>query len=166
MILGGHLRAAVRFDTNTASFALSFHGETSAYRDVARANETTRVTPHFTLKQFVCKEDTTKTYPKYVVLTERLPLKLEIVLEHVNAIGFAADTLHVMSAYRTPYYNHAIGDVRYSMHQWGSAADIYVDPQHRDRMEDLNHDGRVDAGDSKLLFDEIEQLLAKPEYRK
>jgi len=24
-----------------------------------------------------------------------------------------------MSGFRTPYYNHAIGDVKYSMHQWG-----------------------------------------------
>jgi Peptidase M15 len=134
--------------------------------EVTRDNENTRVSPHFTLKQFVCKEDTTRTYPKYVVLKERLPMKLEMVLEHVNAIGFAADTLHVMSAYRTPYYNHAIGDVKYSMHQWGSAADIYVDPQNRDRMDDLNHDGRIDTGDSKFLYDQIEQLLAKPEYRK
>jgi uncharacterized protein YcbK (DUF882 family) len=138
----------------------------AGFVEVTKDNENTRVSPHFTLKQLVCKEDATNDYPKYVVLNERLPLKLEMVLEHVNAIGFAADTLHVMSAYRTPYYNHAIGDVKYSMHQWGSAADIYVDPQSRDRMEDLNRDRRVDAGDAKFLFDEIEQLLAKPEYRK
>jgi peptidase M15-like protein len=138
----------------------------AGFIEVTKDNENTRVSPHFTLKQFVCKEDTTGSYPKYVVLRERLPMKLEMVLEHVNAIGFTADTLHVMSAYRTPYYNHAIGDVKYSMHQWGSAADIYVDPQHRDRMADLNHDGRVDAGDAKFLYDQIEQLLARPEYRK
>ncbi|HKB12326.1 MAG TPA: D-Ala-D-Ala carboxypeptidase family metallohydrolase [Vicinamibacterales bacterium] len=136
------------------------------YIEVTRDNEDTRVSPHFTLEQFLCKEDTTKQYPKYVVLNERLPMKLEMVLEHINGMGFAADTLHVMSAYRTPYYNHAIGDVQYSMHQWGSAADIYVDPQNRNRMEDLNHDGRVDAGDAKQLYDEIERLLVRPEYRK
>ena len=64
-----------------------------------------------------------------MLFKERLPLKLEAMLERVNAMGFAVDTLHVMSAFRTPFYNHAIGDVQYSMHQWGSAADIYVDPQ-------------------------------------
>jgi uncharacterized protein YcbK (DUF882 family) len=133
--------------------------------EVTKANEETKVSPHFTLKQFVCKEDTTKRYPKYVVLHERLPLKLEMVLERVNELGFSADTLHVMSAYRTPYYNHAIGDVKYSMHQWGSAADVYVDPLHQDRMEDLNRDGVVDIGDAKFLYDEIEELLAKPEHR-
>jgi hypothetical protein len=134
--------------------------------EVTKENENTHVSPHFRLKQFLCKEDTTRSYPKYVVLKERLPIKLELVLEQVNAIGFAADTLHVMSAYRTPYYNHAIGDVKYSMHQWGSAADIYVDPQRRNRMEDLNRDGRVDTSDAKFLYDQIEMLLAKPEYRK
>ena len=134
--------------------------------EVTRENESTHVSPHFTLKQFVCKEDTTKAYPKYLVLKERLPMKLEMVLEHVNAIGFTADTLHVMSAYRTPYYNHAIGDVTYSMRQWGSAADIYVDPQNRSRMEDLNRDGRVDTDDAKFLYDQIDQLLAEPRYRR
>ena len=128
--------------------------------EVTKENQDTKLSPHFTLKQFLCKEDTTKTFPKYVLLKERLPLKLEAVLERVNAMGFAVDTLHVMSAYRTPYYNHAIGDVPYSMHQWGSAADIYVDPLKQDRMADLNHDGRVDVEDSKTLSDEIESLLA------
>lgn len=128
--------------------------------EVTKENQDTKLSPHFTLKQFLCKEDTTKTFPKYVLLKERLPLKLEAVLERVNAMGFAVGTLHIMSAYRTPYYNHAIGDVPYSMHQWGSAADIYIDPLKQDRMADLNHDGRVDIEDSKTLSDEIESLLA------
>ena len=124
------------------------------------------MSPHFTLKQFLCKEDTSKQYPKYVLIKERLPLKLEAVLERVNELGFAVDTLHVMSAYRTPYYNHAIGDVTYSMHQWGSAADIYIDPLKNDRMEDLNRDGRVDTEDSKFLYDHIEKMLDEPEHRR
>ena len=138
----------------------------AGFIEVTRENENTHVSPHFTLQQFVCKEDTTRSYPRYVVLKERLPMKLEMVLEQVNAIGFSADTLHVMSAYRTPYYNHAIGDVTYSLHQWGGAADIYVDPQNRSRMEDLNRDGRVDTDDAKFLYDQIDQLLAEPRYRR
>jgi hypothetical protein len=131
--------------------------------EVTKENEDTPLSPHFTLKQFICKEDTTRTYPKYVVFNERLPLKLEAVLERVNAMGFKVDTLHVMSAYRTPYYNHAIGDVKYSMHQWGSAADIYVDPQRKDRMADLNGDGEIDVEDAKFLYDAIERMLASRE---
>jgi hypothetical protein len=134
--------------------------------EVTRENEDTHVSPHFTLKQFICKEDTTKKFPKYVVIKERLLLKLEAILERVNELGFSVDTLHVMSAYRTPYYNHAIGDVLYSMHQFGSAADVYVDRTDQGRMDDLNRDGAVDVGDSKFLYDEVEKMLALKELQK
>jgi len=100
------------------------------------------------------------------VLKERLPLKLEAVLQRVNELGVDVDTLNVMSAYRTPYYNHAIGDVKYSMHQWGSAADVYVDPEKKNRMEDLNRDKRVDIEDAKFLYDDIERMLALKEFKK
>ena len=138
----------------------------SGFIEVTAENQDTKVSPHFTLKQFLCKEDTSTRFPKYVVLQEKLPLKLEAVLERVNELGVAVETLHVMSAYRTPFYNHAIGDVKYSMHQWGSAADVYIDPLKRDQMVDLNHDGRVDVDDSKFLYDEIERMLASPEYQR
>lgn len=134
--------------------------------EVTRENKDTKVSPHFTLEQFLCKEDVTRKYPKYVVLQERLPLKLEAILERVNQLGFHTDTLHVMSAFRTPYYNRAIGDVKYSMHQWGSASDIFIDPDDKDRMEDLNHDGRVDIRDSKWLYDQIEKMLADRRYQR
>jgi uncharacterized protein YcbK (DUF882 family) len=132
----------------------------TGFIEVTKENRETRVSPHLTLEQFLCKEDTTKTFPKYVLVKERLPLKLEAILEHVYAMGFEVDTLHVMSAFRTPYYNRAIGDVQYSLHQWGSAADIYIDPQKTSRMADLNRDGRIDMQDSKVLYDEIERMLA------
>ncbi|HYM25853.1 MAG TPA: D-Ala-D-Ala carboxypeptidase family metallohydrolase, partial [Vicinamibacterales bacterium] len=114
------------------------------YVEVTRDNQHTRVSPHFELGQFVCKEDAPSAFPKYVVVREQLPLTLEAVLERVEAIGFRADALHIMSAYRTPYYNHAIGDVKYSMHQFGGAADVYVD-----RMPDV-----------KILFDQVEALMS------
>jgi uncharacterized protein YcbK (DUF882 family) len=66
-----------------------------------------------------------------------------------------------MSGFRTPYYNHAIGDVLYSQHQWGSAADVFIDKADRGQMDDLNHDGRVDVNDSRFLYDAIERLLAE-----
>jgi hypothetical protein len=138
----------------------------AGFVEVTDDNERTKVSPHFELKQFICKEDTTDKYPKYVVLQERLLLKLEAVLERVNALGFKTDTLHVMSAYRTPYYNHAIGDVRYSMHQFGGAADIFVDPDNKGRMVDLNRDGVIDLGDAKFLYDEIDRMLATAQYQK
>jgi hypothetical protein len=138
----------------------------AGFIEVTKDNQDTKISPHFTLKQFLCKEDTSKSFPKYLVLKERLPLKLEAVLERVNALGFAVETLHVMSAYRTPFYNRAIGDVKYSMHQWGGAADIYIDPSEKGRMADLNGDGQVDIHDSKFLYDEIESMLAEKDLSK
>jgi len=137
----------------------------AGFVEVTKENQNTRLTPHFTLKQFICKEDTTSEFPKYVVVKERLLLKLEAVVELVNMMGFHVDTLHVMSAYRTPYYNHAIGDVQYSMHQWGSAADVYVDRDNKGRMDDLTGDGRVDVEDARFLYDAIERLVAEPRHK-
>ena len=134
--------------------------------EVTKDNEDTKVSPHFRLKQFLCKQEPIDGFPKYVVLQERLLLKLEMILSELKALGVDADTLNVMSAYRTPYYNHLIGDVRYSMHQWGSAADVYVDTKRKNRMDDLNHDGQIDTGDSRYLHDLVEQMLAAPENRR
>lgn len=133
----------------------------AGFVEVTKDNEDTKVSPHFRLKQFLCKDDM-KKFPKYVVLKERLLLKLEAILERVNTLGYHVDTFNVMSAYRTPYYNHAIGDVLYSMHQWGSAADIFIDKDSKGRMDDLNRDGRIDINDSRHLYDVIETMLAEP----
>jgi hypothetical protein len=134
--------------------------------EVTKANQETKISPHFRLKQFVCKQGPPDQFPKYIVLHERLPLKLEAVLQLVNSLGFDADTLYVMSGYRTPFYNHAIGDVLYSMHQWGSAADVFVDTRNKGVMDDLTNDGRVDIQDSKSLYDAIEHLLARPGFER
>jgi hypothetical protein len=138
----------------------------AGFVEVTKENQDTKVSPHFRLKQFLCKQDTSSPFPKYVVLKERLLLKLEAILERVNMLGFRADTLHVLSAYRTPYYNHAIGDVLYSMHQWGGAADIYIDEDNKGVMDDLNRDGQVDVQDARYLSDVIEQMFSLGEFQK
>jgi hypothetical protein len=138
----------------------------TGFVEVTKKNRDTKLTPHFKLKQFLCKEDLSDSYPKYVVIKERLLLKLEAILEQVNRWGFKVDTLHVMSAYRTPYYNKAIGDVLYSQHQWGSAADIFIDPDDKGRMEDLNGDRTVDIRDSKYFYDRLEDLLVLKEFQR
>jgi hypothetical protein len=138
----------------------------SGFIEVTKKNEDTRLSPHFTLKQFLCKQDERKDFPKYVVLEERLPLKLEAILTEVNNLGVRADTLHVMSGFRTPFYNRAIGDVPYSMHQWGSAADVYVDPEDEGRMEDLDRNHQVDVNDAKYLYDRIDEMLVMKQFQR
>lgn len=134
--------------------------------EVTKDNQDTRVSPHFRLRQFLCKQEPVARFPKYVVLEERLILALEAILEQVNARGFHVDTLHVMSGYRTPYYNGVLRDVRYSMHQFGGAADIFVDRHDKRVMDDLTRDGRVDLQDARYLYDLIDVMLMRAPFRK
>lgn len=142
---------------------MSIYRPPKGFVEVTRENENTLLTPHFRLKQFLCKQ--AGDYPKYVVLRERLPLKLEVVLEIVNDKGIHAETLHVMSGYRTPFYNQAIQNVRYSRHLWGGAADIFVDVNPRDGvMDDLNGDGKLDVKDADVLYGWVDQVFTRPLY--
>ena len=126
-------------------------------------NENTQVSPHFTLKQFLCKQ--AGDYPKLVALRARLLLKLEHLLQVVNGKGLRCDTFAVLSGFRTPAYNAAIGNVRYSRHQWGGAADIFIDENPRDGvMDDLDGNGVVDGRDADWLFDLIEGQVGRQEY--
>jgi hypothetical protein len=115
-----------------------------------------QVSPHFTLAQFPCKGP--EGYPKYVVLSEKLLLKLELLLERANAAGVETPTFQVLSAFRSPWYNASIGRPRYSRHIYGDAADIYVDNDADGRMDDLNADGRIDLADATVLHRLVEEM--------
>ncbi len=131
--------------------------------EVTPENQDTWVSPHFQLRQFLCKQ--AGGWPKYVVLRERLLRKLEYLLAEVNWAGHRADTFFVMSGYRTPYYNAAIKNVKYSRHQWGGAADIFIDESPRDGvMDDLNGDGRIDVEDAGVLYDLVDRQQGKKEF--
>lgn len=126
--------------------------------EVTDENKNTWVSSHFQLGQFVCKGD--DGYPKYLVLQERLLLKLEHIQQYLHRQGFGHQALRIMSGYRTPHYNKAIGNGKYSRHIYGAAVDIYVDIDPKDgRMDDLNMDGRIDFQDAKILYDRIDSLF-------
>ena len=126
--------------------------------EVTEENKDARVSPHFRLGQFVCKGD--NGYPKYLVLQERLLLKLERIQQYLHHQGFGHQALRIMSGYRTPHYNKAIGNSKYSRHIYGAAVDIFIDIDPRDgRMDDLNMDGRIDFQDAKMLYDRIDSLF-------
>jgi Peptidase M15 len=132
--------------------------------EVTEANRGTFVAPHFTLGQFVSKQP--GGYPKYLVLRERLLLKLELLLEEVSRLGIPISTFQVLSGYRTPYYNQSIGnETRYSRHLYGDAADIYVDEDGDGIMDDLDGNGRVNLDDAKLLAGVVERLSRSSWFR-
>ncbi|PQJ34704.1 hypothetical protein BSZ35_08920 [Salinibacter sp. 10B] len=122
----------------------------SGFIEVTDANKDVLVAPHFRLEQFLCKQ--TEATPQFALIRTRLLHRLEGLLAALNARGHDASTLHVMSGYRTPYYNRAIGNTtEYSRHLYGDAADVFVDTDGDRWMDDLTGDGRATEADARYL---------------
>ncbi len=108
---------------------------------------------HFTLGDFLT-HDQDAVWPKYVVLEPKLIDKLELVLADLAAHGVPTGHVKVLSGFRAPYYNdRGVGEgmARASRHQFGDAADLIVDDDGDGHMDDLNHDGRLDARDTEPI---------------
>jgi len=119
------------------------------------------VSEHFTAGDFLTKNQF-DVWPKYLVLDPRLLDKLELTIAQLNAMGYPVKGLHVMSGFRTPRYNDLdLGPKArsaVSRHMYGDAADVYPDDDHDDRMDDLNHDGRVNEEDARIVFRAAEEV--------
>jgi hypothetical protein len=121
------------------------------------------VSPHFRLGQFLAKQPS--DYPKFVLVRTRLLLKLEMLLAEFNRAGIEAETFHLMSAYRTPFYNASIGNTtRYSRHCYGDAADIFIDRNNDGRPDDITGDGRVTREDAEKMARVVEGLTQRTWY--
>ncbi len=139
----------------------------SAYRnptgfvEVTQATADTRLSEHFRLRDFLT-HDQDDVWPKYLVLREALIDKLELVLDDLRRSGHPVDNVIVLSGFRTPAYNLALGDAsgraRESRHQYGDAADIIVDADRDGRMDDLDMDGRSDVGDVRVVERAVERV--------
>lgn len=115
------------------------------------------LSPNFRLGQFLCKDPGN---PRYLLVTPRLLIKLEALLVAVNDAGYTTPSLTVMSGFRTPTYNRAIGNATdFSRHLWGDAADVFVDADGNGQMDDLNGDGRSDVRDARWLADVVERIM-------
>ena len=120
----------------------------------------TKLSPHFEVRQFLCKQP--GGFPKYVVISEPLILKLERIIDALDRAGHDVDTLAIMSGYRTPFYNEGIGNVRDSQHTAGTAADIFVDEKVDGRMDDLDRNGVVTRDDAIWLFELVDRMDRRP----
>jgi hypothetical protein len=139
----------------------------SAYRnptgflEVTQATADTRLSEHFRLRDFLT-HDQDDVWPKYLVLREALIDKLELVLADLERSGHRIDNVIVLSGFRTPAYNLALGDAsgraRESRHQYGDAADIIIDADRDGRMDDLDMDGRSDVGDVRVVERAVERV--------
>lgn len=131
--------------------------------EVTRENQNLKLSKHFTLREFLTK-DQKNVWPKYVVVDERLIEKLELVMAELNAMGVKAERMVVMSGYRTPQYNSKglnRGRAQLSRHQYGDAADVWVDNDGNWYMDDLNGDGRRDTRDARVILQAVDRVEAK-----
>ncbi len=117
-----------------------------------------RLSPHFTLGQFLCKQKS--DYPKYIALRESLLVMLEGLLGEVRRRGYPAATFGVISGYRTPWYNKRIGNVANSRHVYGDAMDLFVDLDGDGRLDDMDRDGDRDLQDVTVLYEIATDYMA------
>lgn len=136
------------------------YSEPRGFIDLSHGGKSLKVAPHFTLGQFLCKQQPNHD-PTFLLVRPATLIKLETLLEAANAKGWKADSFHVMSGFRTPTYNRGIGNkTTSSRHLYGGAADIWLDGDGDGQMDDLNGDGKIDKNDARALA-KLGETLAK-----
>jgi hypothetical protein len=137
------------------------YGNPAGFIRVTPENQNTLVSEHFRLRDFLTK-DQHNVWPKYLVLREPLIDKLELIIDDLARRGIKVKRMTVMSGFRTPQYNDrgvgAGGRASNSRHQYGDAADVFVDNDGNGRMDDLNRDGRIDQRDAQIILDASDRV--------
>jgi hypothetical protein len=135
----------------------------SGFIEVTPQNADTRVSEHFTLRDFLT-HDQANVWPKALVLQMRNVDKLELVLSDLASRGIDVSGVRVLSGFRTPQYNagggNTAGRAELSRHMYGDAADIFIDSDHDGRMDDLDHDGRSGIGDARVVSRAVDRVEA------
>ncbi len=133
----------------------------TGFIEVTPQNQNTQLSEHFKLKDFL-PHDQQNVWPKYIVLDLKLIDKDELVLQDLKEHGINPAGVRVMSGFRTPQYNAGGGDPRgraaLSRHMYGDANDIFIDNDGDGQMDDLNHDGRVNIADAKVIQDAVNRV--------
>lgn len=129
--------------------------------EVTADNQDTQLSENFRLRDFLT-HDQQSVWPKYLVVREPLIDKLELVIDDLRSRGVKVTRLIVMSGFRTPQYNvqgvGSGGRAKDSRHQYGDAADVFVDSDGDGRMDDLNGDGRINTRDASFLLESVERV--------
>lgn len=129
--------------------------------EVTPENQDVQLSQHFRLRDFIT-HDQAAVWPKYVVVREGLLDKLELVIADLQQRGYEVRHMAVLSGFRTPQYNaqgvRPGGRARDSRHQYGDAADVFVDNDRDGRMDDLNGDGRSDTRDIRIVIESVDRV--------
>lgn len=133
----------------------------SGFIEVTQQNQNTQLSEHFKLKDFL-PHDQQNVWPKYIVVDLKMIDKDELVLADLKEHGINPAGVRVLSGFRTPQYNAGGGDPRgraaLSRHMYGDANDIFIDNDGNGQMDDLNHDGRVNIADAKVIQDAVNRV--------
>jgi hypothetical protein len=133
----------------------------SGFIEVTPQNQNTQLSDHFKLRDFL-PHDQQNVWPKYIVVDMKMIDKDELVLQDLKEHGINPNGVRVMSGFRTPQYNSGGGDPRgraaLSRHMYGDANDIFIDNDGDGQMDDLNHDGRVNIADAKVIQDAVNRV--------
>lgn len=136
----------------------------SGFIEVTPQNADTQISAHFRLRDFLTK-DQPNVWPKYLLLNPKLLDKLELTIQELEAAGHPVQHMTIMSGFRTPNYNESggntVGRANLSRHMYGDASDVFVDNDRNGNMDDLNHDGRVDARDADVILQAAERVERK-----
>lgn len=131
--------------------------------EITEQNRNVLLSDHLKLGDLDCK--LLAPYPHYAVIQTALLVKLEALTDILLKRGLPGDHITIMSGFRTPEYNRSIGNrTTYSRHIAGDAADIFVDADGNDRMDDLNGDGRINRRDSRYLLSVVEEMDQSSAY--
>jgi hypothetical protein len=119
-----------------------------------------RISTHFTLGEFLGHVE--GQFPQYMALDLALVDKLEAVIDELETLYPEALDVNVMSGFRTPVYNSAIGnDTDMSLHLYGKAADVWIESfPPNNLMDDIDRNKRVDVGDGQYLVDATRRVEA------
>jgi hypothetical protein len=135
----------------------------SGFIEVTQQTQNTPLSEHFKLRDFF-PHDQAAVWPKYIVIKMKLVDKLELVLQDLAAHGIRSDGVKVLSGFRTPQYNARGGDPRgraaLSRHMYGDASDIFIDNDGNGSMDDLNHDGKVNIDDARVILAAVNRVEA------
>jgi hypothetical protein len=133
----------------------------NGFIEVTVQNQNTQLSEHFKLRDFL-PHDQQNVWPKYVVVDIKMIDKDELVLQDLKEHGINPNGVRVLSGFRTPQYNAGGGDPRgraaLSRHMYGDANDIFIDNDGDGQMDDLNHDGRVNIADAKVIQDAVNRV--------
>ncbi|MDR1520111.1 MAG: hypothetical protein LBU23_08245 [Planctomycetota bacterium] len=88
-------------------------------------------------------------------------LAIRSLREALPALGLPAESLRIISMFRSPAHNRGIGSNSFSRHLYGDAFDFYIGLDGSGKAADLNHDGRLDHRDAYPLIGLMEDLQAE-----